>query len=90
MRVLAAGMTLLLLGGGIFGAGIGLSMQPLMIAGLTLIGISLLVFLVLCFIKKEPPPPMNTNPVVYRSNSMKRNKSDTDLELMRSQEESTV
>ena len=66
-------------------------MQPLMIAGLTLIGISLLVFLALCFVKRDPPPPpMNTNPIVYRSNSMKRNKSDTDLELMHSQEESTV
>ena len=90
MRVLAAGMTLLLLGGGIFGAGIGLSMQLLVIIGLTLIGISLLVFLALCFVKRDPPPPIN-NPIrEYRSNSMKRNKSDTDLELMRQQEEPVV
>lgn len=82
MQLLAAGMTLLLLGGGIFGAGIGLSMQPLMITGIAITGVAILVFLIICFIRRDPPPPTN-NPILYKSNSMKRNKSDTDLELMR-------
>ena len=86
MKLLAAGMTLLLLGGGIFGAGIGLSMQPLMITGIAIIGVAFLIFIALCFVKRDPPPPTN-NPIrEYRSNSMKRNKSDTDLELMRQEE----
>jgi hypothetical protein len=80
LQILSIGITLGVLGGGLFVTGILMSMEPLTITGIVLLVASILLFLSL-FCKKsvaveESSPP---NPI----RGMKRNKSDTDLELMR-------
>lgn len=74
-------MTLGVLGGGLFITGLLLSMEPLIITGIVLLVLSIVLFCIL-FWKKPAPveesPSPNPNPI----RGMKRNKSDTDLELM--------
>ena len=79
MNILAIGMTLGILGAGLFGTGLLLSMEPLIITGIVLISASVLLFVYIYFTKKTPTF-IADNPI-YTS-GMKRNKSDTDLELM--------
>jgi len=81
MNTLSVGITLGVLGSGLFGAGLLMSMEPLTITGIVLLIVSIVVFCLLFFWKKpatDPDPDSNPNPI----RAMKRNKSDTDLELM--------
>ena len=81
----AAGITVGVLGGGLFGTGMLMSMEPLIITGIVLLTIAVVIFCILFF--KQPVPEVTTTPIRVSSNSMKRNKSDTDLELMRQESE---
>jgi type II secretory pathway component PulC len=76
----AAGITVGVLGGGLFGTGMLMSMEPLIITGIVLLALAIVIFCILFF--KRPVPEVTTTPIRVSSNSMKRNKSDTDLELM--------
>lgn len=80
LQILGVGITLGVLGGGLFGTGLLLSMEPLIVTGIVLLVVSILVFLSF-FCKKAAPVEENSPPNPMRG--MKRNKSDTDLELMR-------
>jgi len=83
----AAGITIGVLGGGLFGTGFLMSMEPLTITGIVLLAISILIFCILFLIKKPSNPVTESaNPIRHsppNALGMKRNKSDTDLELMR-------
>jgi hypothetical protein len=79
LQIVSIGITLGVLGGGLFVTGILLSMEPLTITGIVLLVVSILLFLSL-FCKKPIPVEENSPPNPIRG--MKRNKSDTDLELM--------
>ena len=81
----AAGITDGVLGGGLFGTGMLMSMEPLIITGIVLLTMAVVSFCILFF--KQPVPEVTTTPIRVSSNSMKRNKSDTDLELMRQESE---
>jgi len=79
-----------LIGGGVFTAGIVLSMMSLVVAGIVLLVLSILGMIVYCLFCR--PPTVHThNPLPAASystnnmNTMKRNKSDTDLELINRQ-----
>ena len=82
LHTLSAGITLGVLGGGLFGAGLLMSMEPLTVTGIVLLVASIVVFLyIFCrtpAATTEETPSPNPNPI----RGMKRNKSDTDLELM--------
>ena len=83
---MVAGITLGVLGGGLFGTGFLMSMEPLTVTGIVLLAISILIFCILFLIKKPSNPVTESaNPIRHSPNAlgMKRNKSDTDLELMR-------
>jgi hypothetical protein len=88
------------IGGGLFGTGIVLSITPLVATGIALMVVSIMGLLVdYIFCKKESVRVHN--PIAYSTNNMntmkrndrpsafstKRNKSDTDLELMNRQSE---
>lgn len=80
---------LCLIGGGLFTTGFVLSISPLIATGIALIVIAILGLLVdYIFCKKEAVRVHN--PIAYSTNNMntmKRNKSDTDLELISRQSE---
>lgn len=86
-----------LLGASLFTTGILYNMTPLVISGICLTAVVILGMLVYYVYIPKPqsqhlphtPPPLY-NPATYSSNnmnSMKRNKSDTDLELINRQNE---
>ena len=79
LQILSIGITLGVLGGGLFGAGLLMSMEPLTITGIVLLVVSIIVFS-LIFCKKPAAVEENSPPTPIRG--IKRNKSDTDLELM--------
>jgi len=81
LHVLSAGITLGVLGGGLFGTGLLLSMEPLVITGIVLLVLSIILFCLLFW--KKPAPMTEESPSPNPIRGMKRNKSDTDLELMR-------
>lgn len=83
---LAIGITLGVLGGGLFGTGLLLSMEPLTVTGIVLLIITIVIFCIIFLKKPIIVPEVNSTPIRV-SNSMKRNKSDTDLELMRQESE---
>jgi hypothetical protein len=82
-----------LIGGGLFTAGIVLSMMSLVIAGIALLVLSIMGMLVYCLFRRPASPHVqihNPMPVAAsystnNMNTMKRNKSDTDLELINRQ-----
>ena len=80
-----------LIGGGLFTAGIVVSMMPLVIAGLTLLVLSILSMIVYCLfcrpttVQIHNPLPAAASYSTNNMNTMKRNKSDTDLELINRQ-----
>jgi hypothetical protein len=80
-----------LIGGGLFTAGIVLFMMPLVIAGIALLVLSIMGMLVYCLFCRPASPhvqihnPMPTSYSTNNMNTMKRNKSDTDLELINRQ-----
>lgn len=68
---------------GIFGSGVTLDNNSLMVLGLVFVAITLLLILILCL--QECRRRYNktvTEPPVATEEGMRRNKSDTDLELM--------
>jgi len=84
LHVLSAGITLGVLGGGLFGTGLLMSMEPLVITGIVLLVLSIGVFLyIFCRTPNNIPTPVEESPNPNPIRGMKRNKSDTDLELMR-------
>ena len=86
-----------LLGASLFASGMIFNMPPLVIAGITITGVQIVGTGILYLCGKMPKSQLqmqsqsqSQNPVVYSSNnmnSMKRNKSDTDLELISRQNE---
>jgi hypothetical protein len=84
-----------LLGASLFGTGIIFGITPLVITGICLTALMILGMLILYCCFKKPQSQLQTqtpypsqNPVAYSSNNMntmKRNKSDTDLELINRQ-----
>ena len=83
-----------LIGGGLFTAGIVLSMMSLVIAGIALLVLSIMGMLVYCLYCRpasphvqihNPMPAYATSYSTNNMNTMKRNKSDTDLELINRQ-----
>ena len=78
LHILSAGMTLGVLGGGLFTTGLLLSMEPLVITGIVLLIVSIILFCLLFWKKPAATTEESPNPI----RGMKRNKSDTDLELM--------
>ena len=84
-----------LIGGGLFTAGIVVSMMPLVVAGLVLLALSIMGMLVYCIyfrpvvhVQIHNPLPVSFSASSYSTNNMntmKRNKSDTDLELINRQ-----
>ena len=80
-----------LIGGGLFTAGIVLSMMSLVVAGIVLLVLSILGMIVYCLFCRPPtvhthnPLPAATSYSTNNMNKMKRNKSDTDLELINRQ-----
>ena len=87
-----------LIGGGLFTAGIVVSMMPLVVAGLVLLALSIMGMLVYCIyfrpashhvqIHNPLPASFSASASSYSTNNMntmKRNKSDTDLELINRQ-----
>jgi len=83
-----------LIGGGLFTAGIVLFMMPLVIAGIALLVLSIMGMLVYCLFCRpaahhvqihNPLPASATSYSTNNMNTMKRNKSDTDLELINRQ-----
>ena len=84
LHVLSAGITLGVLGGGLFITGLLMSMDPLIVTGIVLLVLSIVLFCILFWkkptvpVEENPSPNPNPNPI----RGMKRNKSDTDLELM--------
>ena len=83
-----------LIGGGLFTAGIVVSMMPLVVAGLVLLALSIMGMLVYCLycrsvvhvqIHNPMPSSASTSYSTNNMNTMKRNKSDTDLELINRQ-----
>ena len=68
---------------GIFGSGITLDNESLTVLGLVFVAITLLLVLGLCFLECRRRYTMTiTDPPVATEEGMRRNKSDTDLELM--------
>ena len=86
-----------LLGASLFTTGILFSITPMVIAGICLTALVILGMLLLHLYGQRSAtqvlsqsPPSLFNPVAYSSNNMntmKRNKSDTDLELINRQSE---
>jgi hypothetical protein len=84
-----------LLGASLFASGMIFNMPPLVIAGITITAIQIIGMGILYLCGKKPQSQLQTqsqsqNPVLYSSNNMntmKRNKSDTDLELISRQSE---
>jgi hypothetical protein len=78
-----------LVGAGLFATGFILSINPLIATGIALIVVAIMGLLVdYIFCKKEAVRVHN--PIAYSTNNMntmKRNKSDTDLELINRQSE---
>ena len=92
-----------LIGGGLFTAGIVVSMMQLVVAGLVLLALSIMGMLVYCIycrpashhvqIHNPLPASSSFSASSYSTNNMntmKRNKSDTDLELINYQEGNIV
>jgi len=79
-----------LLGATLFGTGMVFNIQPLVITGICLTALEIVGIVVFHLCTKKPPSQYQTqslsqNPVNYSTNNMntmKRNKSDTDLELI--------
>ena len=68
---------------GIFGAGITLDNESLTVLGLVFVVITLLLVLGLCVLEcRRRYTTTITDPPVAKEEGMRRNKSDTDLELM--------
>ena len=81
-----------LLAASCFATGILFSMEPLVITGITLTIVFIVILaLIMYFVPKSSTTQVQTNPTqrytANNMNSMKRNKSDTDLELISKQEE---
>ena len=82
-----------ILGASLFGTGMIFNIQPLVITGICLSVLEILGLVVFHVYGKKPQSQLQTqslsqNPVNYSSNNMntmKRNKSDTDLELINRQ-----
>ena len=82
-----------MIGGGLFTAGIVVSMMPLVIAGIALLALSIMGMLVYCLYCRpavhvqihNPLPASSASYSTNNMNTMKRNKSDTDLELINRQ-----
>jgi hypothetical protein len=81
-----------LIGGGLFTAGIVLSMMSLVVAGIALLALSIMGMIVYCLYCRpatvhthNPLPSASTSYSTNNMNTMKRNKSDTDLELINRQ-----
>ena len=83
-----------MIGGGLFTAGIVVSMMPLVIAGIALLALSIMGMLVYCLycrsvvhvqIHNPLPASASTSYSTNNMTTMKRNKSDTDLELINRQ-----
>lgn len=77
-----------LIGAGLFTAGIVISMSVLVVVGISLIALSI-IGMILKYVFSPKPTITNVhNPIPYTTNNMntmKRNKSDTDLELINRQ-----
>lgn len=79
-----------LLGATLFGTGMVFNIEPLVITGICLTALEIVGIMIFYLFSKKPPSQLQTqslsqNPVNYSSNNMntmKRNKSDTDLELI--------
>jgi len=79
-----------LLGASLFGTGMIFDIQPLVITGICLTVLEIIGIIIFHICTKKPHSQLQTqsmspNPVNYSTNnmnSMKRNKSDTDLELI--------
>ena len=81
-----------LLAASCFATGILFSMEPLVITGITLTIVFIVILaLIMYFVPKPSTTQVQTNPTqrytANNMNSMKRNKSDTDLELISKQGE---
>jgi hypothetical protein len=81
-----------MIGGGLFAAGIVLSMMPLVFAGIAILALSIMGMLVYCLYCRpatvhthNPLPSLSALSYSNNMNTMKRNKSDTDLELINRQ-----
>jgi hypothetical protein len=83
-----------LIGGALFTTGIVLSMMSLVIAGIAILALSIMGMLVYCLYYRSAVHVQIHNPLPSSSalsystnnmNTMKRNKSDTDLELINRQ-----
>jgi hypothetical protein len=81
-----------LLGASLFTTGIIFAITPMVAAGIGILILSIFGMLVhyIYYKQSHPQPPLHLqNPVAYTSNNMntmKRNKSDTDLELINRQQ----
>jgi len=84
-----------LLGASLFGTGMMFDIQPLVITGICLTVLEIVGIIIFHICTKKPHSQLQTqcmspNPVSYSTNnmnSMKRNKSDTNLELINRQGE---
>jgi len=82
-----------LIGGALFATGIVLSMMSLVFAGIAILALSIMGMLVYCLYCRSAVHVQIHNPLPSSSalsysnnmNTMKRNKSDTDLELINRQ-----
>jgi hypothetical protein len=85
--VAVSGVTLIVVGAGVFGAGMLTRLAAVYYSGIGIMSVALsLIVYLLCTLRRNVPamefPAPAFPPYIYTTPGMKRNKSDTSLELM--------